>query len=216
MVAPIEFAAPTCSSKRANQLSGWAEVPAPVRSQVIANLGRLVEANLVASHLVSPDVGVVRTDEVQTEPGGSLADVPQCSPTAETPVSSRPIRSPRLPGVAHMAMLNTRERRRDLVIMAITSMAALALIGGFLGLPGGVAGQQRIIRSSGTTRAQGYRNRSWTCTRCLRSLGSCSAAWSSQCSGGCSRRGGRLGSALPLFCTRNRCRRQDRRRPAIR
>lgn len=59
-------------------------------------------------------------------------------------------------------VLNTRERRRDLaivkavgmtpgqvVVMAITSMAALGLIGGVLGLPGGVAAQQRIIRLIG-------------------------------------------------------------------
>ena len=62
-------------------------------------------------------------------------------------------------GVAHTVVLNTRERRRDLaivkavgmtpgqvVVMAVTSMAALGLIGGVLGLPGGVAAQQRIIR----------------------------------------------------------------------
>ncbi len=65
-------------------------------------------------------------------------------------------------GVAHTVVLNTRERRRDLaivkavgmtpgqvVVMAVTSMAALGLIGGVLGLPGGVAAQQRIIRLIG-------------------------------------------------------------------
>jgi putative ABC transport system permease protein len=67
-------------------------------------------------------------------------------------------------GVAHTVVLNTRERRRDLaivkavgmtpgqvVVMAITSMAALGLIGGVLGLPGGVAAQQWIIRFIGDT-----------------------------------------------------------------
>jgi len=65
-------------------------------------------------------------------------------------------------GVAHTAVLNTRERRRDLaivkavgmtpaqaVVMVITSMAALGIIGGILGLPGGVAAQQAIIRLIG-------------------------------------------------------------------
>jgi len=61
-------------------------------------------------------------------------------------------------GVAHTVVLNTRERRRDLaitkavgmtpgqvVIMAVTSMAALGLVGGALGLPGGVAAQRFVI-----------------------------------------------------------------------
>ena len=65
-------------------------------------------------------------------------------------------------GVAHTVVLNTRERRRDLaivkavgmtpgqvVVMAVTSMAALGFIGGVLGLPGGVAAQQAIIRLIG-------------------------------------------------------------------
>lgn len=65
-------------------------------------------------------------------------------------------------GVAHTVVLNTRERRRDLaivkavgmtpaqvVVMAVTSMAALGVIGGLLGLPGGVAAQQWIIRLIG-------------------------------------------------------------------
>jgi putative ABC transport system permease protein len=65
-------------------------------------------------------------------------------------------------GVAHTAVLNTRERRRDLaivkavgmtpaqaVVMVITSMAVLGIIGGILGLPGGVAAQQAIIRFIG-------------------------------------------------------------------
>lgn len=65
-------------------------------------------------------------------------------------------------GVAHTVVLNTRERRRDLgivkavgmtpgqvVVMAVTSMAALGFIGGVLGLPSGVAAQQWIIRRIG-------------------------------------------------------------------
>jgi putative ABC transport system permease protein len=65
-------------------------------------------------------------------------------------------------GIAHTVVLNTRERRRDLgivkavgmtpgqvVVMAVTSMAALGLIGGVLGLPGGIAAQQWIIRQIG-------------------------------------------------------------------
>lgn len=65
-------------------------------------------------------------------------------------------------GVAHTAMLNTRERRRDLAIvksvgmtpaqaavMVVTSMAALGVLGGLLGLPTGVAAQQRIIQLIG-------------------------------------------------------------------
>ncbi|HEY2947289.1 MAG TPA: FtsX-like permease family protein [Micromonosporaceae bacterium] len=65
-------------------------------------------------------------------------------------------------GVAHTVVLNTRERRRDLaivkavgmtpaqaVIMVVTSMAALGVIGGVLGVPGGVAAQQAIIRLIG-------------------------------------------------------------------
>jgi putative ABC transport system permease protein len=65
-------------------------------------------------------------------------------------------------GIAHTVVLNTRERRRDLgivkavgmtpaqvVVMAVTSMAALGLIGGVLGLPGGVAAQQWIIGQIG-------------------------------------------------------------------
>ena len=71
-------------------------------------------------------------------------------------------------GVAHTVVLNTRERRRDLaiakavgmtpgqvVVMAVTSMAALGLIGGVLGLPGGVAAQQRIIRLIGDSEGTG-------------------------------------------------------------
>jgi putative ABC transport system permease protein len=65
-------------------------------------------------------------------------------------------------GVAYTVVLNTRERRRDLaivkavgmtprqvVVMAVTSMAVLGLIGGVLGLPGGIAAQERIIRLIG-------------------------------------------------------------------
>jgi len=65
-------------------------------------------------------------------------------------------------GIAHTVVLNTRERRRDLgivkavgmtpaqvVVMAVTSMAALGLIGGVLGLPSGVAAQNWIIRQIG-------------------------------------------------------------------
>jgi putative ABC transport system permease protein len=65
-------------------------------------------------------------------------------------------------GVAHTVVLNTRERRRDLaivkavgmtpaqaVIMVVTSMAALGVIGGAFGVPGGVAAQQAIIRLIG-------------------------------------------------------------------
>lgn len=65
-------------------------------------------------------------------------------------------------GVAHTAVLNTRERRRDLavvkavgmtpgqaVLMVVTSMAVLGLIGGALGVPGGVAAQREIIRIIG-------------------------------------------------------------------
>lgn len=61
-------------------------------------------------------------------------------------------------GIAHTVVLNTRERRRDLaivkavgmtpgqvVVMAVTSMAALGLIGGVLGLPGGVAAQRAVM-----------------------------------------------------------------------
>jgi len=71
-------------------------------------------------------------------------------------------------GVAHTVVLNTRERRRDLaivkavgmtpgqvVVMAVTSMAALGLLGGVLGLPGGVAGQQWIIRLIGDSENTG-------------------------------------------------------------
>jgi len=71
-------------------------------------------------------------------------------------------------GVAHTVVLNARERRRDLaitkavgmtpgqaVIMAVTSMAALGLIGGALGLPGGVAAQQYIIRLIGKSEDTG-------------------------------------------------------------
>jgi putative ABC transport system permease protein len=71
-------------------------------------------------------------------------------------------------GVAHTVVLNTRERRRDLaivkavgmtpgqvVVMAVTSMAALGLIGGILGLPGGIAAQQRIIRLIGDSEDTG-------------------------------------------------------------
>jgi putative ABC transport system permease protein len=65
-------------------------------------------------------------------------------------------------GVAHTAVLNTRERRRDLaivkaigmtpaqaVVMVVTSMAALGVLGGILGVPGGVVAQQAIIRLIG-------------------------------------------------------------------
>ena len=65
-------------------------------------------------------------------------------------------------GIAHTVVLNTRERRRDLgivkavgmtpgqvVVMAVTSMAALGLIGGVLGLPSGIAAQNWIIRQIG-------------------------------------------------------------------
>jgi putative ABC transport system permease protein len=65
-------------------------------------------------------------------------------------------------GVAHTVVLNTRERRRHLaitkavgmtpgqvVIMAVTSMAALGLVGGALGLPGGVVAQRYIIQLIG-------------------------------------------------------------------
>jgi putative ABC transport system permease protein len=71
-------------------------------------------------------------------------------------------------GVAHTVVLNTRERRRDLaivkavgmtpgqvVVMAVTSMAALGLIGGILALPGGVAAQQRVIRLIGDSQDTG-------------------------------------------------------------
>lgn len=71
-------------------------------------------------------------------------------------------------GVAHTVVLNARERRRDLaitkavgmtpgqaVIMAVTSMAALGLIGGALGLPGGIAAQQYIIRAIGDSEDTG-------------------------------------------------------------
>jgi putative ABC transport system permease protein len=71
-------------------------------------------------------------------------------------------------GVAHTVVLNTRERRRDLaivkavgmtpgqvVVMAVTSMAALGLVGGVLGLPGGVAAQQWIIRLIGDSEGTG-------------------------------------------------------------
>lgn len=71
-------------------------------------------------------------------------------------------------GVAHTVVLNTRERRRDLaivkavgmtpgqvVVMAVTSMAALGLIGGVLGLPGGVAAQQWVIRLIGDSQDTG-------------------------------------------------------------
>ena len=65
-------------------------------------------------------------------------------------------------GVAYTVVLNTRERRRDLAIvkavgmtpaqatiMVVTSMAALGVLGGVLGVPGGVAAQQAIIRLIG-------------------------------------------------------------------
>jgi putative ABC transport system permease protein len=65
-------------------------------------------------------------------------------------------------GVAYTVVLNTRERRRDLaivkavgmtpvqvVVMAVTSMAALGVVGGVLGLPGGIAAQERTIRLIG-------------------------------------------------------------------
>lgn len=71
-------------------------------------------------------------------------------------------------GVAHTVVLNARERRRDLAItkavgmtpgqavtMAITSMAALGLIGGAIGLPGGVLAQQYIIRAIGNSEDTG-------------------------------------------------------------
>ncbi|WP_144119169.1 FtsX family ABC transporter permease [Catellatospora sichuanensis] len=75
-------------------------------------------------------------------------------------------------GVAHTAVLNTRERRRDLAIvksvgmtpaqaavMVVTSMAALGILGGVLGLPGGVAAQRQIIQligeAAGTRLPQG-------------------------------------------------------------
>ena len=65
-------------------------------------------------------------------------------------------------GVAYTVVLNTRERRRDLAIvkavgmtpaqsaiMVVTSMAVLGVLGGVLGVPGGVAAQQAIIRLIG-------------------------------------------------------------------
>jgi putative ABC transport system permease protein len=71
-------------------------------------------------------------------------------------------------GVAYTVVLNTRERRRDFAIvkavgmtpaqalvMVITSMAALGVIGGILGLPGGVAAQQAIIRLIGDSQDTG-------------------------------------------------------------
>jgi putative ABC transport system permease protein len=71
-------------------------------------------------------------------------------------------------GVAHTVVLNTRERRRDLaitkavgmtpgqvIIMAVTSMAALGLVGGALGLPGGVAAQRATIRLIGESEETG-------------------------------------------------------------
>ncbi len=71
-------------------------------------------------------------------------------------------------GVAHTVVLNTRERRRDFaivkavgmtpaqaVVMVVTSMAALGVIGGILGLPGGVAAQQAIIRLIGDSEDTG-------------------------------------------------------------
>jgi putative ABC transport system permease protein len=71
-------------------------------------------------------------------------------------------------GVAYTVVLNTRERRRDFAIvkavgmtpaqalvMVVTSMAALGVIGGILGLPGGVAAQQAIIRLIGDSQDTG-------------------------------------------------------------
>jgi aldehyde dehydrogenase (NAD+) len=52
-----ETFATACASARAAQ-RGWAAVPAPVRGQVIANLGRLVEANFeTLAQLVTREVG---------------------------------------------------------------------------------------------------------------------------------------------------------------
>jgi alpha-ketoglutaric semialdehyde dehydrogenase len=62
VVAQVQLAdaatfAAACRSARAAQLS-WAAVPAPVRGQVIGNLGRLVRANFEAlSRLVTREVG---------------------------------------------------------------------------------------------------------------------------------------------------------------
>jgi aldehyde dehydrogenase (NAD+) len=56
LVSPAEFVS-ACASARAAQ-SSWARVPAPVRGQVIGNLGRLVRENFSAlSSLVTREVG---------------------------------------------------------------------------------------------------------------------------------------------------------------
>src|SRR5262245_36450371 len=56
LAGPDTFAA-ACRSARDAQ-RGWAAVPAPVRGQVIANLGRLVRANFeTLAQLVTREVG---------------------------------------------------------------------------------------------------------------------------------------------------------------
>ena len=56
LASPDEFVA-ACRAARAAQ-PGWARVPAPVRGQVVGNLGRLVRDNFEAlAQLVTREVG---------------------------------------------------------------------------------------------------------------------------------------------------------------